>query len=63
MIDRNAYIEAMNCEAVTNISGWTEPYGDSEPMDEEAYRERLARNAPAFHKLFEEVIESIRNPR
>lgn len=42
---REQYAEVMADEAVTNISGWTEPNSD-EPCDEQAYRERLDKNAP-----------------
>ena len=52
---RQKYADVMEDQAVTNISGWTEPNSDT-PCDEIAYRERLKRNAPVLHKKICEAL-------
>lgn len=46
---RQKYADMMEDQAVTNISGWTEPNSDTS-CDEIVYQERLKRNAPVLHK-------------
>ena len=53
---RRKYADVMADQAVTNVSGWTEPNHD-EPCDEYAYRERLHKNAPI---LFDKINEALK---
>ena len=42
-------------QAVTNVSGWTEPNSDSE-CDEETYMRRMASNATVLHSKIKEAM-------
>lgn len=48
--------EAMEDNAVTNISGWTEPNSDTS-CDENAYRKRLCKNASVFNEKITEALK------
>lgn len=49
------YADVMEDKAVTIILGWTEPNSDA-PCDENAYRERLEKNAAALNQKIAEAL-------
>lgn len=52
---RKEYADVMECQAVTNVSNWTEPNAD-EPFNEQEYLERSKKNATALHAKLKEAI-------
>jgi hypothetical protein len=52
---RVKYAEEMSDNAVTNISGWTEPNNDKS-CDEQNYRDRALANADALNAKIKEAL-------
>lgn len=54
---RNMYADAMNDEAITDISYWNEPNTDSE-CDEDAYLQNCLNNGDDLNNKLAEALES-----
>lgn len=59
---RKKYAKVMSNQAVTNISGWTEPNEDEE-CDEQAYMDRILSNSDVLNKKIQEALLCAKNPR